>query len=72
MCFAGLTPSELGRVDLDVKGDTVNVAARLASMAAQGEVLVSEAVAGGAGAELRELWLKGREVPVRAEALGAL
>lgn len=56
-----------------VLGDTVNVAARIASRAAIGEVLFSEAARGAAGLspeglEGRHLALKGREEPMEVWA----
>jgi adenylate cyclase len=56
---------EGARTELTVLGDTVNVAARLASAAEGGEVLVTSAAATAAGLdaalERRELELRGRE-----------
>jgi hypothetical protein len=66
VCFAGLTASEVGLVNLDVKGDPVNVAARLASMARPGQALASDNVLGSESVELREVRLRGREKPVKA------
>ncbi|HKX10118.1 MAG TPA: adenylate/guanylate cyclase domain-containing protein [Stellaceae bacterium] len=59
-----------GVVDFTALGDTVNTAARLASVAAAGEVLLSEAVFGAIAAqcadlECRTLTLRGKEAPVR-------
>jgi adenylate cyclase len=56
-------------VNFTALGDTVNAAARLASAAAAGEVLISEgalvvADVDLAGAERRELHLRGREAPI--------
>lgn len=55
----------LDQVEFTALGDVVNVAARLASVAAPGELLVAAATAQaagleGAGAERRHLALKGR------------
>jgi class 3 adenylate cyclase len=56
---------EGARTELTVLGDTVNVAARLASAAEGGEVLVTSAAATAAGLDAalqrRELELRGRE-----------
>ena len=57
-------------------GDTVNVAARLASAAAAGEVVISQDVARAAGidpaaGELRDMDLKGRSAPVPVLVLKA-
>jgi class 3 adenylate cyclase len=53
------------RTEMTVLGDTVNVAARLASAAQGGEVLITGAAAAAAGLdatlERRELELRGRE-----------
>ena len=61
--------------DFTALGDTVNAAARLASEAKAGEVLVSEdaiANAGGDGSALerRELALRGREAPLTVRVAG--
>ena len=62
--------------DFSVPGDSVNVAARLASNAAGGELLVSDATPAAAGAdlesaEMRELSLKGRNETVKVRVLHA-
>lgn len=59
--------------DFTALGDTVNAAARLASEAAAGTVLVSEAARESAGirldaVEMRELTLRGREAPLQVRA----
>jgi adenylate cyclase len=62
--------------DFTALGDNVNIAARLASVARQGEVLVSESaynatrIATG-GLEKRELELKGKSEPVTVIVLNA-
>ena len=66
--FVG-TVGEGDAVDFTALGDTVNAAARIASMAAAGELLVSEMTADAArldttGLERRTLELRGREKPV--------
>jgi class 3 adenylate cyclase len=60
--------------DITALGDNVNVAARLASMAAAGEALISEIAFAAGGAHLgelerRQLELKGRSEPVPARVL---
>jgi adenylate cyclase len=60
--------------DITALGDNVNVAARLASMAAPGEALISEIAYAAGGADLgelerRQLDLKGRSDPVPARVL---
>jgi class 3 adenylate cyclase len=60
-------------VELTAVGDAVNVAARLASNASTGEVLVSDAAARAAGLdpslERRSLQLKGRAEPTEVVSL---
>lgn len=60
--------------DITALGDNVNVAARLASMAAPGEALISEAAYASGGVNLgeieqRQLELKGRSEPISARVL---
>ena len=59
--------------DFTALGDSVNVAARLASAAAGGEILVSEAVSELAGLqrdlEIRHLTLRGRQQPLDVHVL---
>lgn len=60
--------------DFTALGDNVNIAARLASNAAQGEVLASEATCAAAGIEIeglekRELDLKGKSATVSVRVL---
>ena len=79
--FAGAVGRSGGAIDITALGDNVNVAARLASTAAGGEVLISEAAYQAASAdlgplEMRALELKGKSEPVnvyvlKAEARGA-
>ena len=62
--------------DFTALGDNVNIAARLASLAGQGEVLISEASYGTAqinteGLEKRKLELKGKSEPVPVIVLNA-
>lgn len=63
------------RSDFTAIGGTVNLAARLESQAATGEILISAATSAQAGplaeqAEIRLLTLKGIEQPVEARVLG--
>jgi adenylate cyclase len=60
--------------DITALGDNVNVTARLASVAASGEALISEAAYAAGGVHLgeldrRQLELKGRSEPVAARVL---
>lgn len=65
IAFVGSVTAEGGAADITVLGDTANVAARLTSLAAAGEVLLSEAARDAAGLdpggmEFRKMNLKGR------------
>jgi adenylate cyclase len=69
IAYVGSVLSESGAADISVLGDTPNTGARLASLAAAGEILVSQATAAAAGldasgAEIQRLNLKGRDEPV--------
>jgi len=70
MTFVGAVSAEGSAADITVLGDTPNTGARIASQAAAGEVLISDASANSArleteGMENRLLALKGREEPVK-------
>jgi adenylate cyclase len=73
--FVGtVSGSEDSVTDITALGDNVNVAARLASLAAPGEALISEIAYAAGGADLgdlerRQLDLKGRSEPVPARVL---
>ncbi len=63
-----------GHHDVQPLGDAVNVAARLSSLAAPGEALISDATYSSArladtGGELRQLDLKGRTTPISVRAI---
>jgi adenylate cyclase len=72
--YVGLVGSEGGIGDLTALGDAVNITARLSSLAAAGEILVSEPACAAAsldsgGLETRRLELKGRSEPVAVRVL---
>jgi adenylate cyclase len=73
--FVGVVGGEEGTPqDFTALGDNVNIAARLASNANPGEVLISEAAYKAAGLELgdleyRELDLKGKEITTSVRVL---
>ena len=73
IAYVGLFGSEGGIGDLSALGDSMNVTARLSSLAVAGEVLVSEsayiAAALDKSAEIRLLELKGRSEPVNVHVL---
>ena len=67
--FFGAVGAQGGIVDVTALGDAVNIAARLASQAGEGEILMSQETHLEAGLSLgdlarRELELKGRKQPV--------
>jgi len=72
--FVGSVGSEEGTSDITVLGDAANTAARLASSARQGEILISDAAYTAAGLNLgqlekRHLELKGKSQPVLVHVL---
>ena len=69
VAFVGAVSTEGGLADIAVLGDTANVAARLASEARAGEVMLSDATRAAAGLKTNgmtayHLELKGRKEPV--------
>lgn len=71
LSYVGTVGSSGGAMDLTALGDVPNTAARLASLAAPGEVILSEAICQAAEIdpteiEARSLSLKGRSEPVNA------
>lgn len=75
VAYVGAVGSRDGVVDFTALGDAPNTAARLASHAAAGEILVSEEAWKAAGldiegAEQRRLQVKGRSRPVDVHVLG--
>jgi len=74
IAFVGSVGSEGGTSDITVLGDAANTAARLASSARQGEILISDAAFTAAGLDLghlekRHLELKGKSQPVLVHVL---
>lgn len=74
--FLGVVGSEGGPLDFTAVGDPVNTAARLGSLAAEGELLVSVVTAEAAnldrtGLERRQLDVRGRSEPVEVVVLRA-
>jgi adenylate cyclase len=74
IAFVGSVGSEEGTSDITVLGDVANTAARLASSAGQGEILISDAAFTAAGSNLgpleqRRLELKGKSEPVLVHVL---
>lgn len=72
--FVGAVGSEQGLTDITALGDTPNTASRLASSAAEGEIIVSEDTAEAAGLEIaglerRRLELKGKSEPVTVHVI---
>lgn len=75
VAFFGAMGEANGLINISAIGDEVNLAARLASKAAAGEIIVSEKALQAAGAdgsayESRSLELKGISEPVRVRVLG--
>lgn len=74
--FGTISGSEGSVSDVAAMGDNVNVTARIASMAASGEALISETACKSSGMELekceiREIELKGKTQPVCVHAFKA-
>lgn len=73
VAFVGSVGSPHGASDITVLGDAANTTARLASSAAQGEILVSDAayraVTGLGALEQRRLELKGKSQPILVHVL---
>lgn len=77
IAFVGALGSEDGTMDITVLGDAPNTAARLASNARVGEILISDAAFNAAGLdfgpiEKRHLELKGKSRPVLVHVLKQL
>jgi adenylate cyclase len=77
VAFVGTVGSEKGTFDMTVLGDAANTAARLASSASQGEILISDAAYTAAKQdygplEERELELKGKSERVLVHVLNKL
>jgi adenylate cyclase len=76
LAFVGAVGSSDGMVDITALGDAVNVAARLASLAKAGEILVSEetitkAKIDAEAMEKRTLELKGKSAPLHVRVMNA-
>jgi adenylate cyclase len=76
VAFAGAVGKAGGATDITALGDNVNIAARLASKAGAGEVLISEAAYAAAALDLgnleqRALELKGKSEPVNVRVAKA-
>jgi len=76
IAFVGAMGKEGSATYITALGDNVNTAARLASKAGPGEILVSEAAYAAAGLDLanveqRQLELKGKSEPVGVRVLSA-
>ena len=74
VAYVGIVGTEDTVFDLTALGDTVNITARLASLAATGEVLISDAAYATAKLDLgdlehRSLQLKGRSEPIGVRVL---
>jgi adenylate cyclase len=74
LSYVGTVGSEMGAMDFTALGDVPNVAAHLASLAAPGEVIVSEAAIAAVGmdmqaAEHRQLQIKGRREEIAVTVL---
>ena len=68
--FVGSVGSSEGTSDITVLGDTANTAARLSSIAGQGEILISEAAYRSSGLdlsglEMQQVELKGKQDPIK-------
>jgi adenylate cyclase len=73
IAYVGAVDAHGGGTDISILGDSVNMTARLVSLAAPGELLLSEANRLSAGIktdgmEARHLQVKGREQPIDAWA----
>ena len=76
LAFVGVVGEEASAMDFTALGDNVNIAARLASQAGPGEILISEAAFSAAqlnieNLERRELELKGKSEPLRVYVVHA-
>lgn len=74
VAYVGIVGTEDTVSDLTALGDSVNITARLASLAGPGEILISDAAYGAARLDLgdlehRNLQLKGRSEPVGVRVL---
>jgi adenylate cyclase len=72
--FVGVVGSEESTADFTALGDSVNTTARLASQAAAGEILISDAACSAAGLEMemlehRQMGLKGKSESIGVHVL---
>ena len=76
VAYVGAVGSDSTVADFTALGDSVNVTARLASLAGAGEVLISEAAYTVSSSDLgdleqRKLSVRGRDAPLRVRILRA-
>ncbi|MEJ2353472.1 MAG: adenylate/guanylate cyclase domain-containing protein [Anaerolineales bacterium] len=67
--YVGVVGSTEGAIDITALGDVPNVAARLASLAAPGEIILSEATRSAAGLDLPGIEKRSRSLKGRREAV---
>jgi adenylate cyclase len=68
--YVGIVGTEQSTMDFTALGDNVNIAARLASQAAPGEILISEAAYSAAGMDLENLERRQMELKGKNERIG--
>ena len=67
--FVGSVGSDEGLVDITVHGDAANTAARLSTVAKQGEILISEAATNAAGLQTDDLEKRALELKGKSETV---
>ena len=70
LAFVGVVGSEESTADFTALGDSVSTAARLASYAGTGEILVSDATYSAAGLHIQGLEHRDLELKGKSEATG--